>query len=174
MFPMTIRQADPSDQNDINRIYACARALMKADGNPNQRGDKKPYPDVLRFDIEKNRLYIVENEGRAVGCFAFYEGPDPTYNYIENGSWSKDGPYHVIHRVASDGSVKGVMNTILAFCFSKASYLRMDTHDDNHRMQHILLSHGFRRCGTIYLEDGNKRISFDRVVLPSGQVTFDA
>ncbi len=116
---MQIRHADPSDQNDINRIYACARALMKADGNPNQWGDKKPYPDVLRFAIENNRLYIVENEGRAVGGFAFYEGPDPTYNYIENGSWSNDGPYHVIHRVASDGSVKGVMNTILAFCFQK-------------------------------------------------------
>ena len=42
-------------------------------------------------------------------------------------------------------------------------HLRIDTHENNAVMQHLVEKHGFQRCGIIHLEDGAPRIAFERV-----------
>ena len=40
--------------------------------------------------------------------------------------------------------------------------LKIDTHEDNYVMQNMLKKCGFTPCGTIYLEDGEPRIGFQK------------
>ena len=42
--------------------------------------------------------------------------------------------------------------------------IRVDTHKDNKSMQGLLLKNNYKYCGVIYLEDGSKRIAFEKEV----------
>lgn len=158
---MTIRAAQPQDLPAIERIYAAARAYMAASGNPHQWGDSGyPHAPLLMQDIEKNQLFILEENGLPHGVFAFILGQDPTYAVIEDGQWRNDRPYGTIHRIASDGQLRGVFPRVLAYCLERADDIRIDTHHDNKTMQHVVLKHGFVRCGIIHLENGDPRIAY--------------
>jgi hypothetical protein len=156
-----IRKARPEDLAEIEKIYALARQFMASTGNPTQWGVTHPPRQMLEEDIVLGQLYVLEDSGiRAV--FAYLEGEDPTYGYIEDGAWLSQEPYGTIHRVASDGS-GGRFSQILAYALSRSSHLRIDTYHDNRVMQHVLKKHGFHRCGIIYLEDGDPRIAYELI-----------
>lgn len=155
-----IRSAKETDIPEIMNIYAHARHFMAKTGNPDQWGNVYPPRELLEADIGAGNLYVVSDESIIHGVFAFIPGEDPTYGYIRDGAWHQDAPYAAIHRVASDGS-GGIFPAILAYCRSRCPYLRIDTHRDNRVMQHVLKKNGFRRCGIIYLENGDPRIAFD-------------
>jgi len=92
------------------KIYARARAFMAQTGNPNQWGPTNWPPEALiHQDIAAGKGYVCEHEGRVVGVFFFDCGEDvePTYAQIDDGAWLADGPYGVVHRIASDGTVRG-------------------------------------------------------------------
>lgn len=159
----SVRQAVKGDFESVLGVYAKAREFMKITGNPTQWGNTYPSKDLLENDLEKGQLFVVEYLGRVVGSFVFFVGDEPNYNYIENGKWSKDSEYGVLHKVASDGSVKGVFGSVLAFAKSKADYLRIDTHADNKVMQSLLDKNGFTRRGVVYMrDDGTPRFAYDR------------
>ena len=84
---------------------------------------------------------------------------------IEGGHWLDDvQPYVVIHRLASTGKVRGVFTTIMEVALSKCSNIRIDTHRDNHIMQHCLLKNGFFYCGIIHLvRNGGERLAYQKV-----------
>ena len=157
---MTIRKATEKDLNSILKVYAAAREYMRNTGNPNQWGNDKPYREWLEDDIEKGQLYVGETESGIHCAFAFILGKDPTYSYIEDGSWLSDEPYGTIHRIAGDGTVSGVVKSAVEYCRKTISNLRIDTHEDNKTMQHVVEKLGFRRCGIIYIEDGTPRIAY--------------
>ena len=50
---MKIRKAERKDLSDILRIYAYARAFMKANGNPDQWGNVYPSTELIQEDMEK-------------------------------------------------------------------------------------------------------------------------
>ncbi len=156
-----IRKAGMEDLDCILEIYHQARAFMARTGNPKQWGNHYPSVSLLNADIQGEKLFVVE-DGTIHGVFAFFTEPDPTYAYIEDGTWLDDSPYCTIHRVAGDGS-GGVFSAVLTFALEHSSHLRIDTHSDNQVMQHVLEKHGFRRRGIIYLEDGDPRIAYERI-----------
>ena len=155
-----IRNAKREDLEEILEIYAQARAFMRAHNNPQQWKGGHPHREVLEADIEKNQLYVVEEDGLR-GVFAFIPGEDPTYGYIE-GQWASQAPYAAIHRVASDGRTKGVFGKIVEFCAKKCAHLRIDTHKDNYPMQGAIVKQGFTYRGIIYLENGDPRMAYER------------
>lgn len=162
---MMIRTATSSDLPDILKIYAQARQIMKASGNPHQWGDNRPSEMQLRQDIEGGHLYvIIENE--TIAAAFFYDIlEDPTYAVIENGAWLNNESYGVVHRIASNGTCRGILSAILEFAQKTVlengvTNLRIDTHNDNKIMQHLLAKHGFSKCGIIYVEDGTPRIAY--------------
>ena len=157
---MLIRKSTMADLPRMEEIYAYARAKMKKNGNPNQWKDNKPERARLLQDIEEGIGYVLEEEGHIYGAFAFFVGQDPTYFVIENGEWLNQEPYGVIHRVASDGTKKGVLGQMVEYAKGQISNIRIDTHHDNHIMQKALEKQGFRQCGIIYLEDGDPRIAY--------------
>lgn len=148
-------------------IYTRARAFMKEHGNERQWGPTKwPPTNLLISDIEQNKSYVLEHEGKIIGTFYFDEGIDfdKTYLHIEEGNWRKDGHYGVVHRIASDGS-KGVGTFCINWALQKAGYLRIDTHPDNTVMRSLLQKLGFHQCGVIYVEEDNDpRYAFDKFI----------
>ncbi|MCD8372707.1 MAG: N-acetyltransferase, partial [Clostridia bacterium] len=156
------RLATLSDLDKILDIYACAREFMKNTGNPTQWKDSEPSKETLINDIENKNLYVIE-ENEIVAAFAFIIGFDATYSYIENGEWLSDEIYGAIHRIASNGKVKGVFSTVISYCEATIKHLRIDTHKDNKIMQHLISEHGFKKCGIIYTSDNTPRIAYEKI-----------
>ena len=125
---------------------------------PAHKEDLKAILDVL--DAAKG-IHARIRSG-PIGYFAFIPSPEPTYSYIEGGSWLDDSPYHVVHRVASYPHVHGVFRAIMDWCFSQDPNIRIDTHRDNRIMQHCILRYGFTYCGIIYLQSGDERLAYQR------------
>jgi hypothetical protein len=160
---MNIRYTTIHDLEMVMSIYAYARIQMKKNGNPNQWGNSRPTVEAIKTDIEKHNSFLITEEDEICGVFAFIVGKDPTYAIIENGDWLNDAPYGVIHRIASNGRCHGIMDLALHYCESQIGNIRIDTHKDNVIMQHILESHHYTKCGTIYADDGTPRIAYQKV-----------
>jgi len=153
-----------STMNDINRmleIFDFARQLMRLNGNPNQWVNY-PSRELLEEDIRRGVSYVVESGSKVIGTFVFALGEDPTYRVIEKGSWLNDEPYGTIHRIASDGTQKGLFGFVEEYCSQIIDNIRVDTHEDNKIMQHILEKSGFSKCGIIYISDGSPRIAYQK------------
>ena len=136
---------------------------MHTHGNPNQWNGAYPDKDTLLDDINKGYLYVITHEnGRIYGVFALIGGKDPTYEYIE-GKWKSDTEYGTIHRIASDGMVSDVVKTAVDYCEKIIPSIRIDTHEKNKTMRHVLKKLGFVECGIIYIDDGTPRIAYQKV-----------
>ena len=123
------RGATRSDLPEILKIYARAREAMAAAGNPAQWGTSFPPEELLKEDIDSNRLFVYLVNGELEAVFAFILGPDPTYAVIEDGQWLNDTlPYGTIHRLASAGKRKGVAADVITWCLEHCESLRADTH----------------------------------------------
>ena len=157
-----IRKATYTDLENIDKIFKYARSFMRKTGNMHQWSGGYPQREVLEKDIEKDQLYVFDNNGEIEGVFVFFLGSDPTYSYIE-GSWISDKPYGVFHRVANSGKLKGMLAQMLDFVKEKTTHLRIDTHEDNSVMQHVLEKNGFTKCGIIYLESGDPRLAYEKL-----------
>jgi len=118
----------------------------------------------LEADIRAGQLYVVRQKNRMTGVFALVIGKDPTYAQIEQGAWVSESEYGTLHRVAGDGTVHGLFRRIVLFSEEKIGHLRIDTHADNHIMQHLILKNGFEQCGIIHIADGSERIAYEKVV----------
>ena len=162
---MHVRKANIEDVKAMQDIIRAAKVFMRETGNPNQ-WNHKDYPEALiPQDVENGNGYVIEEDGRTVGTFTFIIGRDPTYDVIEDGSWiDDDKTYGTIHRIASDGSSRGLLEAALDFCFSLIDNIRIDTHDDNKLMQHKVLKNGFSRRGIIYVADGTPRIAYQKIL----------
>ena len=182
---MVIRPATPADIPALRPVFEAAKGIMRADGNHSQ-WSATGFPDdsLLLRDIARGGGFVIENRWpvgdghderkivmpgltghlaapRIVAYFALLPSPEPTYDVID-GAWLTDGPYGVIHRMASYPEVHGIFSTIIDYALSRYSHLRIDTHRDNRIMQHLIGKHGFTYCGIIWLEDGTERLAYER------------
>lgn len=159
-----IRKAVTADIDRLMQIFSIAREFMKSSGNPNQWINGYPQEEFISKEIADGHCFVCinkENEN-IVATFCLIKGPDPTYSYIEDGEWPDNEPYYVIHRLASDGSVKGIASMCIEWSSLISPCLRVDTHNDNKVMQHLLEKNGFVRCGIIYVANGTPRIAYQR------------
>lgn len=159
-----IEKATLSQLSQIMAIYERARAFMAQTGNPDQWGMAYPPEEMIRQDIHDGKSYVNLKDGNIAAVFYFAVEADPTYGYIE-GAWLNDQPYGVIHRIAVGENGKGVAAECFAFAASRCGNLRIDTHEKNIPMQRCLAKNGFLRCGMIYLEDGDPRIAYQKVII---------
>lgn len=153
---MEIRQSTEADFEKIMAIYRFARKFMADNGNPNQWGPTRwPPESLIHRDISQKKSYVCVQEGVVAGTFFFDAGKEiePTYRHIENGNWLDNSAYGVIHRLAGDGSVKGIGKFCLDWAYRQCGHLRVDTHGDNIILQNLLAKMGFQYCGTIYVEE---------------------
>lgn len=159
-----MRQVLPAVREDVPSIMTvieAARGIMRSSGNANQWKDGYPSLQVIEDDIQKGVGYVIADDGAVCGYFTFIPSPEPTYAKIYEGAWLDDeAPYHVIHRIASLPEARGIFRTLMDWCFEREQNIRIDTHRDNHIMQHCVESYGFSYCGIIYLASGDERLAY--------------
>ena len=165
MGKIQIRHSTPEDLPTILALIEDGRQIMRSDGNLHQWSGDSPSVDLIIKDIENRYSYLCIEGGKAIGTFAFIPGPDPTYLKIYEGTWLETkSPYYVIHRMASTPESHGVFSAAMDYCFQVTNNIRIDTHRDNHIMQHNLIKHGFQYCGIIYLLNGDERLAYQRFI----------
>lgn len=165
---MKIRKSTEQDLKRMMEIYAYAREFMARNGNPNQWGPTNwPPEELICSDIQSGKSYVCTNDAdEVIGTFYYTFGEDiePTYREITDGTWHSDKPYGVVHRIASDGSEKGIGSFCINWAFEQCRHMRIDTHGNNTVMQKMLKKLGFAHCGTIYVEeDDYPRLAFEKL-----------
>ncbi|MBE6626032.1 MAG: GNAT family N-acetyltransferase [Ruminococcaceae bacterium] len=169
---MRISLASIDNLSEVMEIFDEARktiALLGID----QWQNGYPNEHIIREDTKNERLFVVEDD-EICGTFAVILDGEPTYDKIYNGEWltgNDYADYMAIHRVAvavtSRG--KGVSTEIIDFATKLAKEnsrgsLRIDTHEGNTVMRKMLEKHGFVYCGIIYLEDGERRVAYEKLI----------
>ena len=144
------------------QIYDGARTFMRRSGNLTQWTGGYPSVETIHKDIAGGYLYAgFDDEGTIKFVFSLIGGDDATYTVID-GAWPDSLPYATLHRVASDGSLRGVLELCVEFAFKTYERLRIDTHADNRPMLAAITRCGFAHCGIIYLADSSPRVAFAR------------
>ena len=164
---MKIRKSTEQDFERLMEIFSYARKYMAEQGNPNQWGPTNwPPGSLIRSDIQNENSYVCLNDsGSVIGTFFFAFGKEiePTYNQIYDGAWINDSAYGVVHRIAGDGSEKGIGAFCINWAFEQCGHIRIDTHGDNIVMQNLLKKLGFTHCGTIFIEeDDYPRLAYEK------------
>lgn len=158
---MKIRLSRQADLNTIMQLYEKGRQTMRNNGNDRQWINGFPQKELIEEDIKNEISYVfVDENDMPHAVFAFILGDDPTYSYIEDGTWPNSEKYGTIHRIASDGYFHGIVQSATEFGFTKTDNIRIDTHELNKLMQHTVQKCGYKRCGIIHISDGSPRIAF--------------
>ena len=161
---MLIRQATHEDIASLQDLFDVAQNYMISSGNPSQWGKDYPSLFIIQSDITAGHCWVLISNDKIVGTFCAITGIDNTYTYIEDGQWIDDTlPYTTLHRIASDASHKGIFDHIIRWCDQQWNNLRIDTHQDNHTMRHLIEKHGFQRCGIIFTRNQSSRIAYQRI-----------
>ena len=156
-----IRNANMDDLGEILKIYAIARKVMEATGNPNQWGKSRPPYDSIVNDIKENRMHVIIDEEEISGVFSLYDY-DKDYDDII-GSWLNNDPYVAIHKIASSGKKGGVFKRAVEFAKTKSDNVRIDTHKMNKMMQYLIKKSGFKYCGIVYIDGELERLAYQLV-----------
>lgn len=160
---MEIRKTNLSELDNVMEIYARARKFMAEHDNPTQWGNNKPSREQVEQDILAGKSYVCIEGNQIAAVFYFAKEDDPAYEKIYDGQWLNGEEYAVVHRIASAGTIKGAGSFCVQWACEQFGNIKIDTHKDNYVMQSMLKKNGFWHCGTIYLEDGESRLAFQKV-----------
>ncbi|MBQ7938065.1 MAG: GNAT family N-acetyltransferase [Oscillospiraceae bacterium] len=164
----------PASKPDIPSVLGCVRRIKNEyfeANNINQWVGDYPSREIFASDVDKKALYVMYMGEVLIGFGSFLCEAEPTYEKID-GAWLTDGEkYLVVHRLGINPDWHGMgMGTALMgladkICeVKKIPSIRVDTHEDNISMQKLLEKCGFTKCGTIYLENGDPRIAYEKVI----------
>ena len=169
---MTIRSATKKDIPSIMDIIKDAQ-LHLANQNIDQWQDGYPTADIIANDIANNESFVVVNEDDIpFATTMFTTSPESTYVKLE-GNWiiPVSQVYGVIHRLAISAKhrKKGIAKRVFKefenrLISQNVNSMKVDTHRGNKGMQHMLTSIGYQYCGVIYLESGDERLAFEKVL----------
>ena len=169
---MKIRLAELQDLSSIMEIIGHAQQFL-AEQNIDQWQDGYPPKEWVITDITEKECFVVENsKNQIIATTVFITRNEPNYNIIR-GNWltGNDAKYGVVHRLAihKDFRRLGIANFLMVE-FEKQlkkkefNSMRIDTHKDNTGMQRLLKKMGYVYCGVIYLESGDERLAFEKVL----------
>ena len=135
--------------------------------------DGYPDEDKIELDISNNDSYIIIDDlDRTIGTTVFTTKSERAYNSIQ-GKWltKEEAKYGVIHRLAVGDKYRklGLARFVFEECHKRLKEqnigsLRIDTHEGNKGMQHLLKDIGYSYCGIILLESGAERLAFEIVL----------
>lgn len=160
----------PATVDDIPAIVAtleAGRSLLAADGIDQWQNGTGPDVDLVTEDVERGwgRVFLVD--GQVAATAALIDEPESNYAHMLEGAWQVRGdaasPYATIHRVAVAPAFRGmhVAQRFYARLIEEArargfAEIRVDTHADNVRMQHVIASAGFTRACTVLIGNNPK------------------
>ena len=128
------------------------------------------YPTIkdVKADIAESTGYVYKVDGE-IAAYMCIKDDEPVYNQL-NDVWGNKGPYIVIHRMGLSDKFRGrglsaeIFDALAVFGKNKGmTSIRIDTHGDNKRMQHVLVKCGFTFRGNVIYEFG-ARLAYDRLI----------
>lgn len=131
------------------------------------------YPNIERItlDISQKKGCILIDDDQILAYFITEFNGDSDYENII-GSWDTDKNSVVLHRVAMSTKYRGkglskyIFDEVTKLCIEKNIHgIRIDTHEDNKKMIHVLEKNGFTYCGIVYYTDGKKRLAFNKKLI---------
>lgn len=153
------------DIDNILTIVAQTVAEMKTYGN-DQWDEQYPLRDRFVQDVQNNALYVVKSTPTEVSManlmgFIVVDNDEPDgYDAMD---WRSDRPCLVIHRwaVSVHHRQKRVASMLESFTCQLAqsqnvTYLKVDTHSTNQRMQQFLEHRGYAKTGEMMAMGKNK------------------
>ena len=165
---MEFRKSVKSDIPEIMGIIKQAQDYFK-EKNIDQWQNGYPNEEVINNDIENEESYVMIKDDKIVATTVISFKEESCYENIIDGKWLTSGDYGVIHRIAVGKTYKGLglSHKIIKYaekiCLEKGvPSIKVDTHEDNIPMQSLLKKNGFEYCGVVYLEDGGKRVAFEK------------
>ena len=167
---MEFNLAKKSEIDQIMYIINIAQEHFKGEGI-DQWQNNYPNSDVIERDIENNSSYVLKDGQEVLGTVMISFDGESTYNKIYEGQWLSQGDYAVIHRMAVDFNHRGTglasrfLDKIEKMCIERNTpSIKVDTHRENLPMQKLLLKNGYKECGIIYLNDGNERLAYEKLL----------
>ncbi len=156
---MQIKQATMNNLDQILEILRDGRDQLASQGIDQWQGD---YPNVehVKEDINHGWAYLAQaDDDETVGVLSIVEAPDHSYDELD-GDWLIDtDKYVVIHRVAihSNHTGKGYASALFTSVINyikthrpEIKSIRIDTHEDNKAMQHLITKNGFTKVGELH------------------------
>lgn len=167
---LEVKSTTKHEIDDVMRIINDAKEYFQSK-NIDQWQNGYPNVDDILNDINKQISYCIKDDDVLVGTCAISFEKDNNYKNIIDGKWLNDEPYGVIHRICVDSKFKGkgYANKLFGYAEKIAKEkgihnLRVDTHEKNISMQHLINKNGFEYCGIVFVNDGNDpRIAFQKI-----------
>ena len=165
---MNFRKSTKSDVSKIMEIVKQAQEYFKKN-NIDQWQNNYPNDEVINNDINNGESYVMLDGDDIVATTVISFAKEKSYENILDGKWITNGDYGVIHRIAVENAHKGkgLSHKIIKYAEEVCKQnnihsIKVDTHEDNILMQSLLKKNGFEYCGIVYLEDGGKRVAFEK------------
>lgn len=169
-----VRLAVRSDLEPIMQIIEDARLVLAHDHIP-QWQNGNPNREEIAQSIERGVVYVyVSPDGQIIGTASLVPAPDPNYDHPVRGTWSRPTEgYAVIHRFAVSPAFAGQhMGSRMLDAFIELArahgydQVRIDTHERNSRMRHLIEKAGFRLAGEILIHGESsdaERLTFEKL-----------
>ena len=165
---MKFRKSTKTDVTRIMEIVKQAQEYFKSQGI-DQWQNNYPNEEVINNDINNDESYVMLDEDNIIATTVISFTKEKSYENIIDGQWITNGDYGVIHRIAVDNTHKGkgLSHKIIKYAEevckqNNVHSIKVDTHEENIPMQSLLKKNGFEYCGIVYLEDGGKRVAFEK------------
>lgn len=163
---MKVRKSTLADLTALMEVFDKGREIQHQSGNFSQWNNGYPSHDLLKQDILTGHSYVVISdeaevdypEGTILGTYYLHQGPNPIFASINPIQWLNQENYVTVHRMSSNGLVKGAGRFILQTVIDSHENVRLFTHEDNGQMLKLCLALGFQHCGYFNLVDGTERI----------------
>lgn len=169
---MKIRQTSWVDLPILMDMFDYGRKLQRQLGNVYQWQNGDPSQAVLEADIQSGHSYVCVTDeaeepllpkGTIVATFYLLQDHNPLFDTLTNGDWLSHDPYVTIHRMCTNGKLKGASQYCMRWVLDHYSNIRIYTHETNKPMIHVIQKFGFSFCGHIFPADGEARNAYHYV-----------
>ncbi|MDF7637088.1 GNAT family N-acetyltransferase [Leuconostocaceae bacterium ESL0958] len=156
-----MRRAKARDIDEIVTILQTAKGFLKEQGIDQWQADY-PNRDAVQADLDAHHAFVLMVDHEVAGYAAAFEGEDPIYTALEDGTWLKEGhDYASLHRVAMSDKFRGqrltprFITALISYFYAQgARDFRIDTHPGNLPMQSVIAKNGFEKRGTVHMQEG--------------------
>lgn len=165
---MTFRLATKDDIPQMMPLFEAASLGLRNMG-VNQWQNGYPQRSLIESDVESGVSFVLLDEGEIIGTAVISFGGEPTYDHIEGAWLTTEAEFVVIHRLTIRPDRRGARLAERLFAEAErmcrergVRTMRIDTHEGNLPMQRAVERYGFRRCGVIYLDNGDPRLAYEK------------
>jgi len=145
---------------DLDRVNAIVRAAGRHldDLGIPQWDDIYPGEAIVRTDVERGELWVIEADGDVAGLVSLNEDQSPEYRDVP---WRFGGKVLVVHRLAVDPARqrRGLAAALMTYAEQEAAAreydaIRLDVFTRNPAATALYERRGYRRAGTVRFRKG--------------------